>query len=276
MKKRTAAVASEVVWWLQHPPASQKRTAGLEWGMLSKFTLAVAACIPAFCVPVQPGVCVNGASVSTYESLGATGCDIGSFLFSSVSFSAVDSSGNSVVDLSKLGVSILGDVQLGFGTSIVDVDNLPDPKPGDSLTVTLGFDIQPAANQFVQSFSGYRFSPTFGAMPPGYTFEVQACIGAEFVGGICSADLVSANDSRLLSGPTGSNPSGFLLTFFVPGNGPRSDMWSVSGVVEGPAVITPEPATFILLCLSLCAGFLIRSIRHYRGARSRASSPIRR
>jgi hypothetical protein len=89
------------------------------------------------------------------------------------------------------------------------------------------------------------------------------CIGAAFNGNLCQGTFASANDSSLLSGPPTTDVSGFRLSLFVPGNDQNSptSTWSVSGVVLGPAVITPEPSTFTLLVSPILMGLVTLKLR---------------
>jgi hypothetical protein len=186
--------------------------------------------ILAFQLPATP--CIAGATLASYQALGATGCTIGPQTVSNFAFS------NSVS---------------GGGTAASNTDILVTPTFGATF-----YGVQFAATDFttatgiVNYVIGFTWDsiPIVGmgdALDPGNVdILTDGCAGAAFVGSSCSGTLVSVHVF-----PTQLTDSAFFSPIVTLG---ISNAITLTGPgsfnsIENDAFVVPEPASFLLAVL---------------------------
>jgi hypothetical protein len=181
--------------------------------------------------------CTSGATLDTYVALGVTGCTVGPQTVNNFSFSSSASGGATAIPDTDITVTPTfgsGFYGLLFASSDFSV-------PLGSVSYTIGY-----------TWDSIPIRGMDDVLDPGdVNILTNGCVGAAFVGVSCSGTpvSVSVNPSQLTDNVTFSPTAilGIINTITE-----SADLGTANfGGVENDGVVTPEPASLLLVALGV-------------------------
>jgi hypothetical protein len=181
--------------------------------------------------------CTSGATLDTYVALGVTGCTVGPQTVNNFSFNSSASGGATAIPDTDITVTPTfgsGFYGLLFASSDFSV-------PLGSVSYTIGY-----------TWDSIPIRGLGDDLDPGdVNIVTDGCVGAAFVGLTCSTSTasVSVNPSQLTDTVFFSPTAilGIINTITE-----SADMGTANfGGVENDGVVTPEPASFLLVVLGV-------------------------